>query len=66
MTTGGTESTPISSKQAPGAAVDAALAQLSRLGELSVDEHVAVFEAIHAALRDSLADAGTRPAGQPL
>jgi hypothetical protein len=37
--------------------VDEVVASLDRLGELPVSEHVAVFEAAHAGLRDALARA---------
>ena len=46
--------------------VDAALAELSRLPGLPVDDHVAVFDAIHTGLRDSLADAGDAADGEPV
>ena len=39
-------------------AVDAALAPLGDLDELPVREHVAVFDAVHTALQDRLADTG--------
>jgi hypothetical protein len=39
-------------------AVDAALAPLGELGEVPVREHVAVFDAVHTALQDRLADTG--------
>lgn len=39
-------------------AVDAALAPLDGLDELPVREHVAVFDAVHTALQDRLADTG--------
>lgn len=38
------------------AAVDAAMAPLSFLGDQPVREHVAVFDAVHTALQDRLAD----------
>lgn len=38
------------------AAVDAALTRLGDLGPLGVREHVAVFDAVHLALQDRLAD----------
>jgi hypothetical protein len=38
------------------AAVDGALTGLADLEELPVREHVAVFDAVHAALQDRLAD----------
>lgn len=38
------------------AAVDAALTRLGVLGDLPVREHVAVFDAVHLALQDRLAD----------
>ncbi|WNB86792.1 hypothetical protein [Cellulomonas sp. ATA003] len=37
-------------------AVDAALTRLTELDGAPVPEHVAVFEAVHAALQDRLAD----------
>ena len=37
-------------------AVDAALTRLSELDRLPVREHVAVFDAVHGALQDRLAD----------
>ncbi|HET7357721.1 MAG TPA: hypothetical protein VFJ09_13700 [Nocardioidaceae bacterium] len=37
--------------------VDEVIASLDRLDELAVSEHVAVFEAAHAGLRDALARA---------
>ena len=50
----------------PGPALDAALGQLSTLADMPVDDHVAVFNAIHEALRDSLADPRTGSDGQAL
>ena len=38
------------------AAVDAALTPLGSLGDQPVREHVAVFDAVHTALQDRLAD----------
>jgi hypothetical protein len=38
--------------------VDAALSRLAELETLPVREHVAVFDAVHAALQDRLADVG--------
>lgn len=38
------------------AAVDAALTRLGDLSGLPVREHVAVFDAVHVALQDRLAD----------
>lgn len=46
--------------------VDAALAELSRLPDLPVDEHVAVFDAIHQGLLDSLGDAAGTPTAEPV
>jgi GH15 family glucan-1,4-alpha-glucosidase len=43
--------------------VDAALAELARLRDLPVDDHVAVFDAIDKRLRESLADAAGAAAG---
>ncbi len=43
--------------------VDAVLASLEGLEDRPVDEHVAVFEAAHDALRGALADAGRNPTG---
>ena len=37
-------------------AVDEALTRLGDLGQLPVREHVAVFDAVHGALQDRLAD----------
>lgn len=37
-------------------AVDAALTRLDGLDDLAVREHVGVFEAVHGALQDRLAD----------
>ena len=48
-----------------GPAAGGALGELSRLAELSVEEHVAVFDAIHESLRDALAGAEIGPGGQP-
>lgn len=42
------------------AAVDAALTELSRLPNLPVEEHVAVFDQIHQRLRDRLGEAADR------
>lgn len=42
---------------ATDADVDTALAELSRLEHLPVEDHVAVFDGIHQRLRDRLADA---------
>ena len=39
-------------------AVDAALSTLDRLADLPVREHVAVFDAVHSALADRLAEPG--------
>ena len=39
-------------------AVDAALSTLDRLPDLPVREHVAVFDAVHSALADRLAEPG--------
>lgn len=36
--------------------VDAALARLDGLGDAALREHVEVFEAVHAALQDRLAE----------
>jgi len=47
-------------QQAGDAAVDAALAELDRLAGLPVEEHVAVYESVHAQLRDRLVE-GTEP-----
>ena len=38
--------------------VDEVVGSLDRLDELSVSDHVAVFEAAHAGLRDALSRAG--------
>lgn len=38
------------------AAVDQALTRLADLGERGVRDHVAVFDAVHTALQDRLAD----------
>lgn len=38
--------------------IDAALAQLQELPERPVDEHVAVYDAVHGVLRTVLAEAG--------
>lgn len=46
---------PASPTGHPG--VDDVIASLDRLDELPVSEHVAVFEAAHAGLRDALARA---------
>jgi hypothetical protein len=43
------------------AAVDAVVASLDGLEDRPVDEHVAVFEAAHDALRGALADAANAP-----
>lgn len=40
------------------AQIDLAIGDLDRLDELPVAEHPAVFDEIHAALRDALANAG--------
>ncbi|QTE31675.1 hypothetical protein [Pengzhenrongella sicca] len=40
------------------AAVDAALTRLGQLDALPVRAHVAVFDAVHGALQDRLADEG--------
>lgn len=42
--------------------VDAAFAELSRLPQLPVDDHVAVFDGIHQRLSDRLADAADEDA----
>ena len=63
---GDTGSVPSDSSQPPGRALDAALGELAALPHLGVEDHVAVFEAIHQALRDSLADAETGSDGRPL
>ncbi len=41
--------------------VDAVLASLDGLEDRPVDEHVAVFEAAHEALRGALSDASRQP-----
>jgi len=38
------------------AAVDAALTRMGTLGDQPVRDHVAVFDAVHTALQDRLAD----------
>lgn len=38
------------------AQVDSAIAELARLDQLPTSEHVAVFDAVHRTLQDSLAD----------
>lgn len=38
--------------------IAAAIAQLDRLGEVPVDEHPAIFDAVHSRLRDALTHAG--------
>ncbi|MBK5217998.1 MAG: hypothetical protein JJE02_10480 [Propionibacteriales bacterium] len=40
------------------AKIDAALAHLIHLGELPVEKHPAVFDAVHAELRAALTNAG--------
>jgi hypothetical protein len=50
------EHVPTPSALTGDAAVDAALTRLGDLGELAVREHVIVFDAVHAALQDRLAD----------
>lgn len=45
--------------------VDAVLESLTSLGELPVEEHVAVFEAAHDALRGALSDAGNISPSHP-
>jgi hypothetical protein len=40
-------------------AVDAAVGRLRDVGELPLPEQVAVFEAVHAALQDRLAEPGS-------
>lgn len=44
-------------------AVDEVLRSLDGLQQRPVEEHVAVFEAAHEALRAALTDAGDRPSG---
>ena len=44
-------------------AVDEVLRTLEGLEDRPVEEHVAVFEAAHEALRAALSDAGSRPDG---
>lgn len=43
--------------------VDEAIAGLDRLGDLPLDEHVAVFEDTHARLRQVLSELDAGPAG---
>ena len=38
--------------------IDAALTQLTQLGELPVEKHPAVFDAVHAQLRAALTNSG--------
>ncbi|MGH3156621.1 MAG: hypothetical protein ACRDNF_08625 [Streptosporangiaceae bacterium] len=45
--------------------VDEAIAALDRLGELPVDDHVAVFEDTHTRLREVLSELDTRAGQQP-
>ena len=47
------------------ARVDEAIAALDRLGELPVDDHVAVFEDTHARLREVLSELDPRAGQQP-
>jgi hypothetical protein len=44
--------------------VDAVIAGLGRLGDLPLDEHVAVFEDTHTQLRQVLNELDAEPAGQ--
>ena len=44
--------------------VDEAIAGLSRLGELPLEEHVAVFEHTHARLRQVLGELDAEPVAQ--
>jgi len=50
------EQVPGSSESTGDAAVDAALTRLDELAGLAVREHVSVFDAVHGALQDRLAD----------
>ena len=59
-------SVPSDSTQPPGAALGAALGGLAALPDMRVEDHVPVFDAIHQALRVSLADAETGSDRQPL
>jgi hypothetical protein len=45
--------------------VAAALDRLAALDSLGVDEHVAVYDAVHRDLRDALADAVSRDTNDP-
>jgi hypothetical protein len=45
--------------------VDEVIDGLERLGELPLDEHVAVFEQTHARLRQVLSDLDAEPAEGP-
>lgn len=56
-----TEPTSDGSVEAPGPAIDDAVAMLDTLGDLEVAQHPQVFEAVHRVLRDQLAgSSGTR------
>ncbi len=48
-----------------GGGLDGVQEELSRLAQLPVEEHVAVFDRIHQQLRGRLADAGDRGEDQP-
>jgi hypothetical protein len=45
--------------------VAAALDRLAELDDLGVDDHVAVYDAVHGDLRDALADAVSRDSNDP-
>ena len=49
----------------PDPRVAAALDRLAALDNLGVDEHVAVYDAVHRDLRDALADAVSRDTNDP-
>jgi hypothetical protein len=51
-------------EEAGAARVDEATAGLDRLGELPLDQHVAVFEDTHARLRQVLSDLDAGQDGQ--
>ena len=54
---------PVELRPTGNAEVDAALDSLADLAERPVDEHVAVFDGAHEALRRTLSDAGRPAAG---
>ena len=61
----GTPQTAPVDDDAPDPRVQAVLADLEKLAELPVGEHLAVYERVHAKLREVLQTAGQRPPETP-